>query len=104
MKTLDINTKSIGAGLFIQHGYCTIISARSIGKNCWINQGVTIGFKDGSDCPTIGDSVKITAGAKVLGDVHIGNNVIVGANAVVVKDVPDNCAVAGIPAIVIKNL
>ena len=98
---LDRSSK-IGAGLFIQHGFSTIVMA-DIGKNCWINQQVTIGYKDKKGRPTIGDNVRITAGAKVIGKISIGNNVTVGANAVVVKDVPDNCVVVGVPAYIIKK-
>lgn len=103
MSTLFIETDSIGEGLFIQHGFATIIAARSIGKNCWINQQVTIGFSSWDDCPVIKDNVTINAGAKVMGDVVIGNNSRVGANAVVVKSVPDNCVVVGVPAYIIKR-
>ena len=53
--------------------------------------------------PIIGDNVHISAGARILGPIKIGNNVIIGANAVVVKDVPDNCVVAGSPAKIIKE-
>ena len=53
--------------------------------------------------PVIGDNVHISAGARILGPIRIGNNVIIGANAVVVKDVPDNCIVAGVPAKIIKD-
>lgn len=102
---LDVSsTAPIGGGLIVQHGYGTIIDPRSMGRNCWVNQGVTIGYTNDTDCPTIGDNVTVYAGAKVLGDVHIGNNVIVAANAVVVKDVPDNCVVGGVPAKIIKKL
>lgn len=101
--TLFIKADSIGEGLFIQHGYCTGIGARSIGKNCWINQQVVIGYSDTDKTPTIGDNVHITVGAKVLGDVTVGDNSIVGANAVVVKDVPPNCTVVGVPAYIIKR-
>ena len=101
---LDISsTAEIGGGLIVQHGYGTIIAPRKIGKNCWVNQGVTIGYTNDDDCPTIGDNVIVYAGAKILGDVHVGNNVIVAANAVVVKDVEDNCVVGGVPAKVIKK-
>ncbi|PSF38406.1 serine acetyltransferase [Aphanothece hegewaldii CCALA 016] len=93
---------TIGPGLFIQHGFSTIIMA-DLGENCWINQQVTIGYKDKSGRPKIGNQVRITAGAKVLGNIKIGDNVTVGANAVVVKDVPDNCVVVGIPAYIIKR-
>lgn len=94
---LDIDSQHIDGGLFIQHGYATIIAPRSIGKNCWVNQGVTIGYTNASDCPTIGDNVTIYCGAKVLGNVTIGDNSIIAANAVVVKDVPPNVVVGGVP-------
>lgn len=102
---LDISsTAEIGGGLIVQHGYATIIAPRKIGKDCWINQGVTIGYTNDNDCPTLGDNVTVYAGAKILGDVRVGNNVIVAANAVVVKNVEDNCIVGGIPAKVIKRI
>lgn len=102
---LDISsTAEIGGGLIVQHGYATIIAPRKIGKNCWVNQGVTIGYTNDDDCPTLGDNVTVYAGAKILGDVHVGNNVVVAANAVVVKDVEDNCIVGGVPAKVIKRI
>jgi len=103
MPTLYIYTKDIGPGLFIQHGFATIISAQKIGQNCWINQQVTIGFLNDTDRPTLGDNVTIYAGAKVLGNVSIGDNSIVGANAVVVKDVPQNCTVVGVPAYIVRR-
>lgn len=101
---LDVDSKNVGGGLFIQHGYATIIAPRSIGRNCWVNQGVTIGYTNDTDCPTIGNNVTIYAGAKVLGDVNIGDNSIIAANAVVVKDVPPNVMVGGVPAKIIKRL
>lgn len=101
---LDISeTAEIGGGLIVQHGYGTIVAPRKIGKNCWVNQGVTIGYTNNDDCPALGDNVTVYCGAKVLGDVHVGNNVIVAANAVVVKDIKDNCVVGGVPAKVIKD-
>ena len=93
---------NIGAGLFIQHGFSSIIMA-DMGENCWINQQITIGYKDKSGRPQLGDNVRVTAGAKVLGNIKVGNNVTIGANAVVVKDVPDNCVVVGIPAYIINR-
>ena len=101
---LDISsTAEIGGGLIVQHGYGTIIAPRKIGKNCWVNQGVTIGYTNDNDCPTLGDNITVYAGAKILGNVRVGNNVIVAANAVVVKNVEDNCIVGGVPAKVIKK-
>ena len=65
---------------------------------------VTIGGKSGwYEVPVIGNNVHISAGARILGPVRVGNNVLIGANAVVVKDVPDNCVVAGVPAKIIKE-
>ncbi|NQU85231.1 MAG: serine acetyltransferase [Mariniphaga sp.] len=103
MNTLFITTEDIGPGLFIQHGFATIIAANSIGKDCWINQQVTIGFSNTTDSPTIGDNVTILAGAKIIGGIKIGNNSKAGANSVVVKDVPENCVVVGVPAYIIRR-
>ncbi len=103
MNTLYIVTKDIGPGLYIQHGFSTIIAAKKIGKNCWINQQVTIGYSNETDIPTIGDHVFIFAGAKVIGNISIGNNSKIGANAVVVKNVPENCIVVGVPAYIVRR-
>ena len=92
----DCQSKNVGGGIFIQHGYCTDISVRSIGDNCWINQKVTFGYK-GDGCPTIGNNVRVGVGAIIIGDVHIGDNVNIGAGAVVVKDVPNNTTVVSQP-------
>jgi len=101
--SLYLSTSQIGSGLYIQHGDASIIAAKSIGKNCWINQGVTVGYTKSGKTPFIGDRVTINAGAKVLGGIRIGNDVVIGANAVVVKDVPDNCTVVGVPAYIVKR-
>lgn len=100
---LYICTNDIGGGLIIQHGFSTIINAKKIGRNCHIYQQVTIGF-NGTQSPIIGDNVRICCGAKVIGGIHIGNNVVIGANAVVCKDIPDNVIVAGVPAKIIKQI
>ncbi|MEM9118190.1 MAG: serine acetyltransferase [Cyanobacteria bacterium P01_F01_bin.56] len=92
----------IGAGLYLQHAFSTIIMA-DIGNNAWINQQVTIGYRDRSGRPQLGNNVRVTAGAKVIGHISIGDNVTVGANAVVVKDVPENCVVVGVPARIVKR-
>ncbi|HEY5930309.1 MAG TPA: hypothetical protein VIU02_08365 [Burkholderiales bacterium] len=103
MPALYIYTKEVGPGLFIQHGFSTVIAAAKIGENCWINQQVTIGFSNPTDRPTIGNNVQISAGAKVIGKVRIGDNSKVGANAVVVKDVPADTTVVGVPAYIIRQ-
>lgn len=101
---LEIITNDIGGGLIVQHGFSTIISAKSIGKRCKIYQQVTIGYDHDLRAPVIGDNVEVCCGAKVIGGITIGDNVLIGANAVVVRDVPSNCVVAGVPARVIKHL
>ena len=101
--TLYITTEKIGKALILQHAFSTIISAKSIGDYCKINQQVTIGYANNDDAPTIGNNVKIHAGAKVIGGISIGDNVVIGANAVVVKDVPHNCTVVGVPAYIVRK-
>lgn len=98
METLYINTPEIGPRLFIQHGFATNISAKKIGSDCWINQQVTIGYTFAPEPPIIGNGVRISAGAKVLGQIEIGDNAIIAANAAVVKDVGENEVVGGVPA------
>lgn len=71
-----------------------------MGHNCQVFQQVTIGNEGG--IPSIGDNVKICAGAKVIGPITIGDDVIIGANAVVTHDVPSHSVVAGVPARIIK--
>lgn len=98
-----IHTNDIGEGLFIQHGFSTIISAKKIGKNCWINQQVTIGFTNKTDSPVIGDNVTIYAGAILIGNITIGDNAVIGAGAIVVDDVPANCVVCSPKAKIVKR-
>ena len=99
-------TATIGRRLCIEHHGCIVIHGNSvIGDDCLIRHGVTIGNSGKADpfgAPTIGDRVEFGAGAKVLGRIRIGNDVIIGANAVVVKDVPDFAVVAGVPARIIR--
>lgn len=72
-------------------------------QNLTIYPGVEIGTKyPGGECPIIGDNVFIGAGAKIFGKIKIGNNVTIAANAVVVKDIPDNAIVGGVPAQILK--
>ena len=103
-KTLLISqTAKIGPACYLAHPFSTVLAAESIGSNFSCRNGVTLGKKDGKR-PCIGDNVYIGASAVVIDGVHIGNNVIVGAGSIVVKDVPDNCVVAGNPAKIIKYL
>ncbi len=96
--TLDFSCEDIGSGLVISHGHGTILSAKRIGKNCWIHHEVTIGWDYGGGQPTIGDGVFIGAGAKVLGDLTVGDGARIGANAVVIGDVPPRSTAVGVPA------
>lgn len=94
----------IGSGLYLPHTHGTVIGAWTIGENAVIYQGVTIGAKSLSleyterVRPVLGNDVLIGAGAKVIGGIKLGNNVSVGANSVVTKNVPDGLTVVGIPA------
>lgn len=97
-------TTKIGNGVRIEHPYSTIINAERIGNNFACRQLTTIGNKSDDDLrrPIIGDNVTLGANVTIIGPVSIGNNVIVGAGSVVVKNVPDNVVIAGNPARIIK--
>lgn len=98
---VDINLK-LGKGVQLAHPYSTILNAESIGDNLYINHLVTVGEKNGKK-PIIGNNVQLHAASMIIGGVKIGDNVIVGAGAVVVKDVPNNCIVVGNPARIIQK-
>jgi serine O-acetyltransferase len=104
----DISCQAkIGPGFNVMHGHDIVIGSDVIiGDRCKIFNGVTLGNKDTETSqmqqPCIGDDVVIGAGAKLLGQIKIGSGSTIGANSVVVKDVPANCVAAGIPAKIIK--
>lgn len=97
----------IGDGLFIDHGQGVVIGETAIiGNDVTIYQGVTLGGtgkESGKRHPTIGNNVLISAGAKVLGSFNVGDNSKIGAGSVVLKEVPENATVVGIPAKVIRR-
>jgi serine O-acetyltransferase len=101
------STARIGRRFEIEHHGCIVIhGATQIGDDCLIRQGVTIGNSGAEDplgAPKIGNRVHIGAGAKLIGRISIGDDVIVGANAVVVRDVPAGVIVAGVPAVIKKH-
>lgn len=104
---IDIHPAAeIGAGLFIDHGTGVVIGETTvIGKNATIYQGVTLGGtgKDtGKRHPTLGDNVMVSAGAKVLGPVTIGDGAKIGAGSVVLHNVPAHATVVGVPGRVVR--
>ena len=95
----------IGAGVFIDHGMGVVIGETAIvGDRCLIYQGVTLGGtgkETGKRHPTLGENVVVGGGAKVLGNIQIGNDVRIGAGSVVLRNVPSDCTVVGIPGRII---
>ncbi|MDD4939145.1 MAG: serine O-acetyltransferase [Candidatus Omnitrophica bacterium] len=91
----------IGKGFFIDHGMGVVIGETAIiGDDVLLYQGVTLGgtgLIKGKRHPTVGNNVVIGAGAKVLGNITVGDNSYIGSNAVVIKDVPPNSTVVGVP-------
>lgn len=102
----QIPPNTVGSGLTIWHwGPIIVNPAAKIGRNCTLNPMVIIGHKlPGEAAPQIGDNVFIGGGAKIIGNIQIGNNVTIAPNAVVVKDIPSNVIVGGVPAKIIKVL
>ena len=100
---------TIGKRLFIDHGMGVVIGETTvIGDDCVLYQGVTLGGVGTGGHkvkrhPTLLNNVMVSTGAKVIGDVTIGNNSIVGAQTVVLANVPDNCTVVGVPAFIVKE-
>lgn len=105
---IEVSPKvEIGGGLFLPHTVGTVIGAESIGDDCTIMQGVTLGSAEpdmgfaSAARPVIGHGVLIGAGAKVIGRVFVGDGAKIGANAVVLRDVPAHSVAVGVPARVV---
>lgn len=98
---------TIGNGLFIDHGSGVIIGETAIiGDNVTLYQGVTLGGtgkETGKRHPTLEDNVMVSAGAKIIGSFTIGENSKIGAGSVVLKPVPSNCTVVGVPGRIVKR-
>ena len=93
----------LGRGFVIEHSGGIVISGYArFGNNCRIRNGVVIGLAriEEPGAPQLGDDVDVGAGAKLLGNIRICNHVRIGANAVVICDVPDNCIAVGVPAVI----
>ena len=106
----DIISKShlivlaMGCGSCISRGGGILLNVNSIGNYCGFNSGVVLGNKGFAEArPELGNNVAFGPGAKAFGQIHIGDNVFVAPNAVVTKDVPSNCIVGGIPAVIIRT-
>lgn len=97
---------SIGKGTkFAYGGIGVVIHKRAkIGKKCIIGQGITIGGRSKEyEVPVIGNNVYLGPGCRVLGPITIGDEVVIAPNSVVIKDIPSNCIVAGIPSVIKKE-
>ena len=97
----------IGPGLLLRHPVGIVIGGGAVvGRNCTILQNVTLGERygptDGHRYPTLGNNVTVCAGACILGECHIGDNVMIGANAVVISDIPSGATAVGVPARVVS--
>ena len=100
---ITISPNIVGYGLRMPHlEQGVIVNCTVMGPHCTVNSGVVLGNK-GKGTPSVGHHVDFCVGCKIIGGIHIGNNVTVAPNAVVIHDVPDNCVVAGVPAKVIKQ-
>jgi serine O-acetyltransferase len=98
---IPINT--VGYGLKMYHvGDIGIGHRTKLGNYCTLQKGVMIGPTSSGSGPVVGDDVYFAPDAKVFGNIKIGNSVVVAPNSVVVKDIPDNCVVSGVPAKIIK--
>jgi serine O-acetyltransferase len=97
----------IGKNLIIDHGMGVVIGETAeIGDHCLIFHGVTLGGVDFSPVkrhPTLGNHVVVGAGAKILGNITIGDHARIGANSVVIKPVPEHCTATGIPAKIVNS-
>ena len=93
----------IGSSFLCIHPFATIVNAEIIGDNFIVRNNVTIGNNKRGDRPIIGNNVTVNANAVIIGNISIGDNVVVGAGSVLTKSVPDNCVVVGNPAYILSE-
>jgi serine O-acetyltransferase len=93
----------LGPGLYIAHPSGTVVMAERIGANCTLIHAATMGMRNEPAFPVLGDGVFVGAGARILGGVHLGDGSTVGANAVVIDDVPAARTVVGVPARILEH-
>lgn len=97
---VPITAGKLGGGLVLRHPNGIVIHpGAELGPNCMLFQQVTIGSGPKPGVPRLGGHVDVGAGAKILGGVVIGDHCVIGANAVVIDDVPDGCVAVGVPAV-----
>ena len=101
---------TVGPGLILDHGYALVVNKTTIiGSNCRLRHCTTIGCKIDANgqqgrSPVLGNNVDVGANASIIGDINIGDNVVIGAGSVVVANVPSNTVVAGNPARFIRSI
>lgn len=96
---LAIDAESIGPGFFIQHGHGSLIGPKTMGRHCWVNQQVTIGYNARKQRPVIGDNVRVGPGAIIVGPITLHDGATVGPNATVIGDVGPGETVVTPPAV-----
>jgi serine O-acetyltransferase len=101
---IPINAEHLGGGLLMPHPQGVVIHPDAVlGPNCLVLQQVTIGTGPRPGVPQLGGHVDVGAGAKILGGVTIGEHAVIGANAVVISDVPPHAVAVGIPAVIKRH-
>ncbi|MBJ7390059.1 MAG: hypothetical protein JHC85_00745 [Chthoniobacterales bacterium] len=101
---LEINTPSLGSGVIMPHWGRILLHARRIGSDLYVFHNVTVGHDYTSGIPEIGNDVFLGTGATILGNITIGDHVVVGAGSVVLEDVPACSMVAGNPARLVRRI